>query len=203
MRYALSAAIFMLASCVASFPSNAPTIRMVMASVVQVDVTCEHGQGYGSGSVVACRKVEGGYLISILTAKHVVDHALSVTVRGVAATEISTHPVLDVAIVKVLLNDALRPLDGRPEAVTAGEQIICCGFGGGGGDMWVSTGVASAFDRGGFAAPGDSGGAVTDDSGRLVGVMVSVDALPFIGLVMHHCTFVPFSGIADWVAATS
>ncbi|MGF1628678.1 MAG: S1C family serine protease [Kiloniellaceae bacterium] len=128
----------------------------------------------------------GGYLA---TALHVVDQALSVTVRlpdgrHVPAEVVGRDAASDLALLKVVT--ALPPLPYAPEPAL-GDPVCTVGnqFG---LDLSVTCGVVSALHRAGtgfnqvedfvqtdaVVNPGASGGALVDAEGRLVGLLSAI-----------------------------
>ncbi len=136
------------------------------------------------GTAVAIRA--GGYLV---TALHVVDRALEITVRlpggrHVPAELVGRDPATDLAVLKVaaelpVLKDAPEPVLGAP-VCAVGNQF--------GLDLSVTCGVVSALHRSGTGFnpvedfvqtdatvnPGASGGALVDAEGRLVGILSAI-----------------------------
>jgi len=184
----------------------------IAPSVVAVNID---GGGHGSGTVVKCEQIaEDLWAITILTARHVASpvelefmspeeremYPWSLSVLGQRAHLLTNHPALDASLIQVILDKPLPVAKLRHEGVLAGEDLYVMGFSVSGEDLWISKGVASSPDRGGSAAPGDSGGAVFDERGNLVGVVNAIDSLGFNGLVWHHHYFAPIADLTDWLA---
>ena len=159
----------------------------LVPSVVHLEIKSEDlfEQGAGSGVIFDSR----GY---ILTAAHVVatvvDGSAELTVRlsngdRLPGQVVGTDPDSDIAVVKVErsgLTPAELSLDERPRA---GQLVVAVG------SPWglessVTSGVISAVDRivegkllvqsDAVLYPGNSGGALADRYGRLIGINVSI-----------------------------
>ncbi len=128
----------------------------------------------------------GGYLA---TALHVVDRALSISVRlpdgrVLPAALVARDPPSDLALLKV--EAALPPLPYGPQPALASP--VCAVGNQFGLDLSVTCGVVSAVNRAGtgfnpiedfiqtdaVVNPGASGGALVDPEGRLVGLLSAI-----------------------------
>lgn len=192
----LLAGLVLLAAC-SSSPSPDHSVEIlsrVSPSVIRVDVD----RGHGTGEIVGCTtRPDGKYTITVLTAEHVVKDSATFLVGGMPATVVATNAVMDIAILRAESDLPFIPIELRNTPVLVGEELYSIGFGGGSGLQWVSKGVASSSDRGGSAAPGDSGGAVLDLGGKLVGMIVAIDGGH--DQINHHCYFVPSVVMVDWI----
>ncbi len=136
------------------------------------------------GSAVAI--TEDGYLV---TADHVVDQAISITVRLPDGRQLPAEVVgrdrpSDLALLKIA--ESLPPLPYGPEPALAAP--VCAVSNQFGLDGSVTCGVVSAVHRSGMgfnpiedfiqtdavANPGSSGGALVDAQGRLVGLLTAI-----------------------------
>jgi len=170
----------------------------VSPSVVQIDVTARDetdqvsrlfsknqdspvARGTGSGVIFTA---DG----AILTNNHVIDHALTISVRLrdgrlLPAKLLGRDPGTDLAVVKVDATGLTAAKFGDSDAARVGEWTIAIGspFGLG---YTVTTGVLSAKGRGGLGVnqiedylqtdasinPGNSGGPLCDLDGRVLGI---------------------------------
>ncbi|MDQ7842995.1 MAG: trypsin-like peptidase domain-containing protein [Armatimonadota bacterium] len=187
MRWMTVLAILMVLAAPAPAQMPPAALEQAEQAVVQVSVVAESGgravRGSGSGIIIDPQGV-------ILTANHVVARARQVEVAlrdgpVLPARIIGTDPVYDVALIGV---DPPRPLPRAPLGVSAALQPGA-----------VVTALGRAPRRpggptsGGFLAldyetrpgvpllrtlapvwPGDSGGALLDDAGNVVGVIVAL-----------------------------
>jgi S1-C subfamily serine protease len=194
---ALGAAFVLTAALAVPLPTaafDAPFKVGVLDSVVSV-LPVWPGQPQGGqpdlppgvapeGTAVAV--APGGYLA---TALHVVDQALSVTVRlpdgrHVPAAVVGRDAASDLALLKVAA--ALPPLPYAPEPALGAP--VCAVGNQFGLDLSVTCGVVSALHRAGtgfnpvedfvqtdaVVNPGASGGALVDAQGRLVGLLSAI-----------------------------
>ncbi|MFP3883477.1 MAG: S1C family serine protease [Actinomycetota bacterium] len=170
--------------------SVAGVASRVIPSTVAVDTNALLRRGSGSGVVYG----EDGYII---TNHHVVDGAGDISVvfadgARFPAEVIGTDPVTDIGVLQVQRQD-LSPIPvGSADDLSIGEPAVAVGnpLGLAGGPT-VTTGVVSALDRrlqtgeGGEdlfglvqtdapIAPGSSGGALVDASGRLIGITTAI-----------------------------
>ncbi|MCL2533431.1 MAG: trypsin-like peptidase domain-containing protein [Nocardiaceae bacterium] len=161
--------------------------QQVLPSVVSLRVQTRRGTGGGSGSVLT----SDGY---ILTSAHVVEEARQVEVTfsdgGEAIADVAGRDTLsDLAVVKTR-GDVPAPVTrGDAAQLKVGQLVIAIGSPLGLAGS-VTTGVVSALGRSlptrsgrvideviqtdAALNPGNSGGALTDSGGRLVGVNTAV-----------------------------
>jgi S1-C subfamily serine protease len=172
--------------------SVADIVKRTQAAVVQIEVQVGNGGGLGSGVMIDA----GGY---ILTNNHVVSAAASdpsATLRVVFADGTKTDgkivgrdPKTDLAVVKVAVTNPTVIQLGRSSALSVGDQVIAIGSPLGLSSS-VTSGIVSAVNRPLQAAGeggdppvtydaiqtdaainhGNSGGALLDDTGALVGI---------------------------------
>ncbi|MGV8711932.1 MAG: Do family serine endopeptidase [Nitrosomonas sp.] len=139
----------------------------------------------GSGVIVSAN----GY---ILTNHHVVEAADEVEValvdgRKAKASLIGSDPETDLAVLKVNLNDLPAITLGQSEQVKVGDVVLAVGNPFGVGQS-VTMGIVSALSRSRVGIntfedfiqtdaavnPGNSGGALTDTSGNLIGINTAI-----------------------------
>ncbi|WKD50771.1 S1C family serine protease [Microbulbifer spongiae] len=142
----------------------------------------------GSGVIVS----DTGY---ILTNHHVVDQADAIVIlladgREAQARLVGSDADFDLAVLKIELTDLTSIAVGKPEAAQVGDIVLAIGnpFGVG---QTVTQGIISAkgrhlenSGRGGYLQnflqtdaavnPGNSGGALVDSQGRLLGINTSI-----------------------------
>jgi len=144
-------------------------------------------QGLGSGVIVS----PDGY---ILTASHVVDGAEKVKValssgeKELEARIIGTDPATDVAVLKITVNSNLPAATmADSDKLEVGDIVLAVGNPLGVGQT-VTQGIISGLGRGGFGInayedfiqtdaainQGNSGGALVDSDGRLVGINTAI-----------------------------
>lgn len=160
----------------------------IIPSTVAVDVSSFLQGGSGSGVVYG----DTGHVI---TNDHVVGGSSEVFVvfadgARFPAEIVGTDPVTDIAVLLVEREDLAPAVIGSAEALEIGEPAVAVGnpLGLVGGPT-VTTGIVSALDRrlqtpdGDLVglvqtdapiAPGSSGGALVDASGRLVGITTAI-----------------------------
>jgi putative serine protease PepD len=170
----------------------------VLPSVVSIAFTGQAGSGTGSGIVLTKDGV-------ILTNNHVVAEAAdggSITVtfqdgRKAPATIIGRDPGADVAVIQTEgVSDAIPAQIGKSSELTVGQQVVAIGSPLG-LDGTVTTGIVSALNRPVVSGdgsgsnqsvlnaiqtdaavnPGNSGGALVDMNGRVVGINSAIATL--------------------------
>jgi putative serine protease PepD len=170
----------------------------VLPSVVSIAFTSEAGAGTGSGIVLTQDGV-------ILTNNHVVEGAAdggAITVtfqdgRKAEATILGRDPGADVAVIQTEgITDATPAQIGSSASLTVGQQVVAIGSPLG-LDGTVTTGIVSALNRPVVSGdgsgtnqsvlnaiqtdaavnPGNSGGALVDMQGRVVGINSAIATL--------------------------
>lgn len=184
---------------VASAPTTMSEQQMLEASVGSIVKISIDGCGYGSGVVLSSTLlIDGTYGTSILTAQHVVDSGKPLFVMGQHVLNFHLHANLDAATIYAQLPVQLPAVKVRSEPVKVGETLYALGFSGGQDQLWITRGLASAKDRGASAAHGDSGGAILDSNGMLVGTISAID-VGQAAFLWHHCHFVAAADMLDWL----
>ena len=145
-------------------------------------------EGYGSGVIIS----SDGYIV---TNNHVIDKAdeLNVTLndgREFAATLIGTDPTTDIALIKVDAKDLPTVNFGKSDDLKVGEWVLAVGnpfmlnstvtagivsakarsLGMGGGQL----GIESFIQTDAAVNPGNSGGALVNTAGELVGINTAI-----------------------------
>jgi serine protease Do len=169
---------------------NHPALRGLFGDDIPLMKPRERkAQSLGSGVVVS----SNGYL---LTASHVVEGADSVKValtlpggeKEFDAKVIGSDPATDIAVLKIETSGSIPAIIiGDSDTLEVGDMVLALGnpFGVG---QTVTTGIISGLNRGGFdivgyedyiqtdAAinQGNSGGALVDAQGRLVGINTAI-----------------------------
>jgi len=162
-------------------------VARVLPSVASVSVRTSHGGGSGSASVISADGV-------LLTSAHVVEGALTVQAAfedgtSVIADVVGLDTLSDLAVLRAREN-VPPPLElGNAETLQVGQLVIALGSPLGLTGS-VTAGIVSALGRSlptrsgrvideviqtdAALNPGNSGGALTDSAGRLVGVNTAV-----------------------------
>lgn len=169
--------------------SVASVAAQVIPSTVAVDVSAFLLAGSGSGVVYG----DSGYII---TNNHVIEGAGEIFVifsdgARFPAEVVGTDPVTDIGVLLVERQDLAPITVGTADDVSIGEPTVAVGnpLGLVGGPT-VTTGIISAVDRrlqvsqssslvglvqtDAPIAPGSSGGALVDSSGRLIGITTAI-----------------------------
>ena len=161
--------------------------ELVLPSVVSLGVTTRRGSGGGSGSVLT----SDGF---ILTSAHVVDGAAEVDVTFSDGTEeiadvVGRDPLSDLAVLRARGAVPAPLIRGNAANLRVGQLVVAVGSPLGLAGS-VTAGVVSALGRSlptrsgrvideviqtdAALNPGNSGGALADSAGRLVGVNTAV-----------------------------
>lgn len=166
------------------------------AGIVQISSTLTGGSGAGTGLVL---DADG----TVVTNHHVVAGATSLEVTVVSTGETYTaryvggDAVSDVAVLQLEGASGLTPVDLSEDAAAVGDEIVAVGDAGGdGGTLTASPGTVTALGQDitvqatdgsaarltdlvqldAYIVPGDSGGAVLDDDGDVVGMNVAASS---------------------------
>lgn len=134
--------------------------------------------------------------MAYLTARHVVQGAdpEHIRVNGMPVAEVIFVSDLDVAILIMKAPHGLKPWSVRDYDAAPGEVVYKSGYGQ--GFHWWTEGLGTE-DSGRIALdvyPGDSGGPIFDQSGKVVALVVAVGAARG-SVISHHCWVVPMSKI--------
>ena len=177
---------------VAALPTVAAELRSPLdptAGVVLISTTLQGGEGAGSGMVLT----RDG---QVLTNYHVVEGSTQVAVtdpstgRSYTATVVGHDASADVALLQLAAAPNLTPVTLDDDTVRVGDAVTAIGNASGGGELVSSPGEVTALeqditvgkDGGGSedllgviettagAVPGDSGGAMVDAEGEVVGM---------------------------------
>ncbi|HWJ08670.1 MAG TPA: trypsin-like peptidase domain-containing protein [Nocardioides sp.] len=166
------------------------------AGIVQITSTLTNGTGAGTGLVL---DADG----TIVTNHHVVDGATRIEVTVVSTGQTYTaryvggDAVTDVAVLALEGASGLTPVDLSDDAAQVGDEITAVGDAGGdGGSLTAAPGTVSALGQDitvestdgsssaltdlirmdAYVVPGDSGGAVLDADGEVVGMNVAASS---------------------------
>lgn len=172
--------------------------KAIDPGIVDIESQLAGGVGAGTGMVLSADGL-------ILTNNHVVEGARSIVVTVVTtgetyrATIVGTDPAQDVAVVQMTGATDLTPIPlGDSDQVAVGDQVAAIGNAGGrGGTPSVATGSVTALGQqitataedgsdaqtlqdmiqvAADVVPGDSGGALADDTGHVVGMTTAASA---------------------------
>lgn len=210
-HFVVALAAMLTTACALTSPAKRD-LGEVARTTVKVFNTL-NGSG-GSAVPVQCDEYEPGrWALMLLTCKHVIAGADLSTWTSTIANErhlgrpelVLEHPTLDLALLRVELTDG--PLDCMPirhDHPDVGEVVFAIGYPGCGRRV-ITRGYIG--DRGCASAdvfPGNSGGAVVDSDGRLVGIVAAVGVMrhgPFgpPTFIDHDMVFVPIVDALDWL----
>lgn len=164
--------------------------------IVQITSTLTNGTGAGTGLVL---DPDG----TVVTNHHVVDGATRIEVTVVStgrtyrATYVGGDAVTDVAVLQLEGASGLTPVDLSDDAAQVGDEVTAVGDAGGdGGSLTAAPGTVSALGQDitvqetdgssakltdliqvdAYVVPGDSGGAVLDGDGDVVGMNVAASS---------------------------
>ncbi len=162
---------------------NDPALRKFFGE--QSETRPRRTSSLGSGVIVS----SSGY---ILTNHHVIEAADEVEValvdgRKAKASMIGSDPESDLAVLKIQLNDLPAITFGQSQQVKVGDVVLAVGNPFGVGQS-VTMGIVSALSRSRVGIntfenfiqtdaavnPGNSGGALTDTSGNLIGINTAI-----------------------------
>lgn len=207
----IAAALLLLsAGCLSTV--DEPSTRSSVPTEAQKVWWISSGNGGGTGvPVLSVLMPNGGWKVYFLTARHVAEN---LDPNALVASQESgwmilggkiegLHPTEDAAVMSFESRFSVPTIKIRTSPVEFGEQLFGAGYGAGQGQLWLTQGLACSPSRSTTpVCPGDSGGAVLDQNGELVGLLQSFEILGVGGrefLVMHHCDFVPLPKIREWV----
>jgi len=209
MRASL-AVVALLAAGACAVPGYPPPWVTSAAAALQLLVG---ERSHASCVPIDCRPLPGGgYLVVFLTARHAVEvgnvrlRTDDGAVTGPPAV-VRPHPELDAALVAFVLDRPAFAVPLRESPLRLGEPAWVSGYGGGKG-YWISQGLVCGSSRvSAPTAPGDSGGAVLDAEGRLIGIVEAIEygtssLSPFPQLVHHHTLHVPVRDMLQWVRSS-
>ena len=175
-------------------PSTDQLAAAVVPGIVDINTVLDFGAGEAAGTGMILTSTG-----EVLTNNHVIDGSTSISVvipstgKTYNATVVGTDPTQDVAVLQLVGATNLTPIPvGDSSRSSAGDAIVAIGNAGGvGGAPAVVTGhvvatdqTITASDPGGANSetldglieidapiqPGDSGGALVDSSGKVIGM---------------------------------
>ncbi len=204
MRWLLLIALWCGGGC-----ASAPVVYSRVTAVVSV-WQLRTTFGSGSASVIACDPHEDGYRVVAVTAKHVL-HLREINgfmlmlhqQNGptlVGGKVLAVHPSEDVALVEFFALEPVPVIRVAGGPVEVMDELTVVGYAGGQGLRWISEGLACDPERATcVVAPGDSGGAVVNAAGELVGVVSGVSQLRTGQVITHHLKFVAVHPLREWL----
>lgn len=170
---ALLTALFILPACAAPVPN-------LKESAWRLELP-----GVGGGSAVPVKitqRVDGpGFLVIFLTAKHVSEHAPTGWEAHIGERAlhggfvVAAHPLLDLAVIAFPTLGPLPPLVPlATRSPCVGDTLRCVGYARPADrSLWAAQGLCSGPGRVTLQSwPGDSGGAVLNSDGELVGILL-------------------------------
>jgi len=164
-RALVAAVILLAATPAAAQPAWPDVVDRLRASVLLLE-----GDGACSAIVINAAR---GYL---LTAAHCAPEKQDLTVGERDASVLKINRKLDLAVLKTRLRQGVTDVSFAPTMPRAGSAVAVVGFPFGARSLTVQIGIVANPDVEGRAwvdadlLPGDSGGAIVDAEGRLVGV---------------------------------
>ena len=175
--------------------------------------------GEGSGIAVAnYLQINGSdhtktrFRVLILTANHVAAVAEQLPFEIEITAEfngtilrngrvVSIHPNEDAALLEFFSENPVMIVQMTNRVPDLLEDLYSVGYSGRQGERWISKGLyCGEFRTTSQAAPGDSGGAVFDKQGKLVGVMITLDKYRNHQWVFHHLTYSALPNLSEWLA---
>lgn len=174
-------------------------------------VEIRKGETVGICSAVVFEIDKDGFAHA-LTAAHCVDRQpnerMDVTVNGRNAVALHSNNLLDLAVLRFRAKQE-TPIPIAPEEPPAGTEVAILGYGFGVEEIAAQFGhVAQAINRETkttwIAADmlfGDSGGALVDGQGRLVGINSRIYSGGVLGQSAHMGAVVTVSAIKDYIDA--
>jgi len=114
----------------------------------------------------------------------------------------------DAALVVFTTDEAVPFARINTEYPEIADSVFKVGFGGPSRRFWISQGLVCDPEEARATTPitfGDSGGAVFDTEGRLLGVPVGVEVTDFYGhpsVIEAHCWYEPLPKLWQWIGAT-
>ncbi len=207
MKAIIAASLLALAGC-ASTPAGSSEHLEPASRVWRVTKVSTGSRACGL-PYAQQRQQDGRWRVLFLTARHFTE-GLDTSSRYTAAhpgtarflvngRELSVHGSKDAAVLTFLSSRPVPLVTLSYRAPRFGEVVYVAGYGGGGGALWLAQGLVSGPDR--CTAPiyfGDSGGAVINQSGRVLGIIVSMEASLY-GPISHHCRLVPLHHVRRWL----
>jgi hypothetical protein len=204
MRLGLSMAVAAIVGCQAAPPAERPQDIIPCVWMLRTPM------GSGSATVISCVPEGEHWVVTLITAKHVIqmyqalpNYTLSIMREGqqhAGGVVKAVHGSLDVALVQFRVDVPLPVARTSYASLKPFSDVFGCGYAA--RHFWVSQGLVCDKGRATImAAPGDSGGAVFNGRGELVGVISRVNMMRHNrAMVHHHVHFVPLSALHEWMA---
>lgn len=201
MRFILSALIVLNFTVMAAAQDLSTAVKGLDASIQRV--TLQTKQGGGTCSCVVFDITPDGRAHA-LTAAHCVDHEdINITVSGRSARSMISNRILDLAIVQFRPASGTQTIVLAPTTPPAGSATIAAGYAFGVEEIVYQFGhIAQPYNRETKSLWlnmdiifGDSGGAILDSQGRLVGVTSAI----FSNGPAHIGIAVPIESVHDFI----
>ena len=182
-------------------------IPVVEKSVPRLEMS-KNGQSGTCSAVVFL--IEDGYA-SALTAAHCVEHGpterLDITANDRNAIVVSFNNILDIAIIRFRTSNSITAIPFASSDPVIGEDVSIIGYAFGVSELVAQFGrVAQPFNReskslwvDAIMIFGDSGGAVINLKGELVGITSRIYSGGSSGQMAHIGAAVPIDAIKDFV----
>lgn len=222
---ALIYSLLLGASLTTAVITNYPPAENVVIPYVAFDAKTAVGStvslkssigSFGSGIVIHCTPVLDAedptnitFLIHILTADHVVSFADVIDdfeIRALHGEDdlgpcdvVARSDEEDAALLSVSITYPIKPIMFALHPPEVLDVLYSVGYSGGKDEVWIGVGVYSGDVRSTApVAPGDSGGAVLNGEGRLVGIIVKMGVWKSMP-IDHHAIFVPIEDVMVWI----
>jgi S1-C subfamily serine protease len=205
MRSILFAAVLLVGVGCASAPVASSRMQAVTATWM-----LRTPFGSGSAVVIRCTPEGEGWRITALTAKHVMHlhqiKGFTMVLKQSGAnipggTIVALHPTRDIALISFYHTEPVPVIRIASAPPIVLDPITVVGFAGGRGNRWISEGIICGDTRcTAPVAPGDSGGAVMNAAGELVGIVSGVNVLRNGAHVPHHHHYCPTYPMREWIA---
>lgn len=206
-RLSLLFVLSMFTGVILLSPISKKSTDFIRVRETTVDLPVVYLEDYGSGFVVSSLLQGDSFRTVVLTARHVLvlfDDEIETVMLGdqgkrYFSTDRSLHPDVDAGVVVFITDEQYKARDLSDRVPLYGEKLKLEGFPEGKGPF-IRQGLSSGDDTASFDAwPGDSGGPVSDEYGRVVGILVATE----IGGRYQRITFMSYvvlvSDISDWL----
>lgn len=164
----------------------------------------------GTASPVACRQVKDKWVVTFITAKHLIhdvkdDWEVSRNKQTlIEGSLISQHAPEDAALVAFTSATYIDIIPIESRSPVFGEEVWAVGYPGLEQPIITQGIVSHLFLASASSFYGCSGGPVIDSRGRVIGIVVGILGVHHLGRtvsVRHIMRFTPIVGLEDWLTA--